>query len=163
MTGVNRKRKWENFRREVIELDGSQCVRCGKSPDTGAVLHVHHKSYMTGRDYWDYPLEMMETLCAGCHAKEHDIITPDCGWSLVSDDNLGSRVGTCDYCGNSLRYTFHIHHPNWPAMNVGSDCCDQLTGTGEASKSERQRHNRESRRQRFIDSGGWALDAILFT
>ncbi len=86
MAGNSRKLKWEQFRREVIELDGGNCVRCGKAREDGAILHVHHKQYIDGREYWDYPIEMMETLCAGCHAKEHGIISPDCGWLLVGDD-----------------------------------------------------------------------------
>jgi hypothetical protein len=155
---LNRKQLWQKFRAQVVELDGYKCIRCGRSQDDGAVLHVHHKSYIVGQHYWDYPAEMMETLCAGCHAKEHGIISPDCGWVLSSDSDLGARIGACDYCGNSLRYTFHITHPNWPSMDVGSDCCNQLTRTDIATALERRRQTRDARRQRFVESGGWHYD-----
>ena len=158
MTTRSRKDAWQKFRAHVIELDKGKCIRCGKSKDDGSVLHVHHKAYIEGRNYWDYPYEMVETLCAGCHAKEHGIISPDCGWSLISDSDLGGMDGICDYCGRALRYVFHIEHTNWPTMDVGRDCCDLLTQTDEATVRERKRKNVLARRERFIESGGWDLD-----
>jgi hypothetical protein len=145
------KGKWEKFRNEVIELDDCRCVRCGKSRDEGAVLQVHHKYYEPGRDYWDYPLSACETLCSGCHAKEHGIISPDTGWGFLSDHDLGSCCGICDYCGSSLRRSFAIRHPNWGSMDVGADCCDLLTGTDQASRKMDEHRKRAGRRLRFIE------------
>lgn len=153
---VSRKAEWQKFRSQIIELDGGGCVRCGKSPDEGAILHVHHKEYIAGRDYWDYPIETMETLCAGCHAKEHGIISPDCGWVLVNDEDHGF-IGeeSCNYCGAPLRYSYRIEHSNWPTMDVGRDCCNLLTRTSEASERERRRKTRDKRRKAFVESGDW--------
>jgi len=148
------KRLWESFRIQVIEADRGQCVRCQKSQSEGAVLHVHHKDYVPGRAYWDYPLEMMETLCAGCHAKGHGIISPDCGWTLLSDDVL-ANLQACDYCGTLHRYTFHVTHPNWPAMDVGCDCCNLLTQTKEASERENRMKTRAKRRGDFVTASHW--------
>ena len=153
----NAKGKWEKFRSEVIEIDDHRCVRCGKSPDEGAVLQVHHKYYERGREYWDYPLSACETLCSGCHAKEHGIISPDFGWELLSDCDLGSRCGTCDYCGNSLRHSYAIQHQNWGHMDVGEDCCNLLTATEEASRRIDEKKKRSGRRLRFIASPRWSL------
>jgi len=152
----NAKGKWEKFRSEVIEIDDHRCVRCGKSPDEGAVLQVHHKYYERGREYWDYPLSACETLCSGCHAKEHGIISPDFGWELLSDCDLGSRCGTCDYCGNSLRHSYAIQHQNWGRMDVGEDCCNLLTATEEASRRIDEHKKRSGRRLRFIESPRWS-------
>jgi DNA-directed RNA polymerase subunit RPC12/RpoP len=151
----SRKSLWERFRTEVAELDGNKCVRCGRSENDGAILHVHHKEYLAGREYWDYPPSLCETLCAGCHAKEHGIFSPDFGWVFVSEDDLGTIGGECDYCGHRLRYSYHIKHPNWPAMDVGCNCCDLLTQTKEASEREKRRRNLPERRKRFIESGDW--------
>jgi hypothetical protein len=153
----NVKGKWEKYRNEVIELDDCRCVRCGKSRDEGAVLQVHHKYYEPGRDYWDYPLSACETLCSGCHAKEHGIISPDTGWGFLSDHDLGSCCGICDYCGSSLRRSFAIRHPNWGSMDVGADCCDLLTGTEQASRKMDEHRKRAGRRLRFIQSSRWSL------
>ena len=155
----NAKGKWEKFRSEVIEIDDHRCVRCGKSRDEGAVLQVHHKYYEAGRRYWDYPLSACETLCSGCHAKDHGIISPDFGWEFLSDCDLGSRCGTCDYCGNSLRYSYAIQHPNWGRMDVGEDCCNLLTATEQASRRIDEHKKRSGRRLRFIGSPRWSLQA----
>lgn len=155
---ANHKRQWKKLRAEVIEADGGRCIRCGKTSADGATFHVHHKAYIDGRAYWDYPLAMLETLCAGCHAKEHGIISPDCGWTLVGDVDLGSRVGTCDYCGTSMRYVFTVSHPNWPTIDVGQDCCNELTKTDEADERLRSIKTRADRRGRFVGFADWAID-----
>lgn len=153
---ASRKVEWSRFRSQIIEIDKGRCVRCNRSQDEGAILHVHHKEYITGREYWDYPLEMMETLCAGCHAKEHGIISPDCGWNVVDDEDHGFLGGgSCDYCGTLLRYSYRVEHSNWPPMDVGEDCSNLLTRTSEASELGRQRKTRDKRREAFIESGGW--------
>ncbi len=151
------KKQWEQFRAQVIDADRGRCVRCQKSRGEGSILHVHHKTYIPGRAYWDYPFELMETLCAGCHAKDHGIISPDCGWVLVSDEVYGS-LQPCDYCGTLHRYSFHVTHPNWPPMNVGCDCCNLLTQTQEASEREHRMKTRARRREHFITSSQWQWD-----
>ena len=152
---VNRKHRWERFRDEVIELDGEKCVRCQKSREQGATLHVHHKEYIAGHEYWDYPPGMCETLCAGCHAKTHGILSPDFGWVLVGEEDSGSRTQNCDYCLNLIRHSFQIKHPTWGEMWVGTDCCDQLTQTDEGSRRLDKAQKYAARRKRFIDSPRW--------
>ena len=65
-----RELKWYDGRREeVIQRDGSKCVKCGKRGN----LDVHHKDGR-GRGYIgkiDNDLSNLITLCDGCHRKAH--------------------------------------------------------------------------------------------
>lgn len=60
--------KWQKKRLEILDRDNFECVVCGASDKP---LHVHHKKYIAGRDYWDYPDELLVTLCEDCHKKFH--------------------------------------------------------------------------------------------
>ncbi|MBN2607207.1 MAG: hypothetical protein JXR47_07710 [Thiotrichales bacterium] len=147
------KKDWKTFRNEVIELDGGQCVRCQKTAEEGAVLQVHHKRYIRGKFPWEYPFELCETLCKGCHAAEHGKIPPKTGWEYAGSDDLGDLIGTCEYCGSPLRYIFYISHEKWPTLEVGTVCCDNLTGTETASTQRRQK----DREINFLNSSRWKV------
>lgn len=146
-----RNKKWIDFRDEVITLDGGRCRRCPRSEADGEVLQVHHLQYYPGTPIWKYPLKDVLTLCMGCHAREHGIIRPSSGWHLVADEVLDERSGICNLCGTSIRFLFHIDHPNWEGMTVGTYCCDNLTETKEASQNVR--------RQNFVNSAKWRIEA----
>lgn len=149
-----RNSRWQRFRAEVIELDGGVCCRCGQGePD--AVLQVHHKTYIKGRMPWDYPYDLCETLCRGCHAAEHGLIPPRIGWTYLGDQDLGDLCGTCEYCGNEIRYVFYIHHPHWEPLEVGTVCCDNLTGTELASNRIDSVQRYRGRLSRFLSSARW--------
>lgn len=149
------KERWNSFRAEVIELDGRVCTRCGRGPEEYAVLQVHHKKYIHGRDPWEYPYELCETLCKGCHAAEHGKIPPKVGWIYLGEEDLGDLIGVCDFCGNRIRYSFAICHEHWEPMEVGTICCDHLTGTRLASSYMESIHRFEQRKARFISSIRW--------
>jgi len=146
------KHQWFTFRAEVIELDDNRCRHCGRSAADGAILQVHHKLYVPRRLPWEYPYTDCETLCKGCHASEHGIIRPSFGWHLLGDDDLGDHTESCEACQTEIRYVFFIHHPHWEPLSVGTDCCDRLTGTLEASEHRRF----HSRLSRFIASIRWS-------
>ncbi|MGB4335970.1 MAG: HNH endonuclease [Chromatiaceae bacterium] len=143
--------KWIAFRSEIIELDGGACIRCGRSREVGAILQVHHKQYFKDRAPWDYEYKLCETLCKACHAAEHGFIPPRTGWDFVCEGDLGDLSGICELCGNKIRYVFHIQHPHWEPMVVGTVCCDNLTGTEIATNLR----NRSERLVRFIKSKRW--------
>lgn len=147
--------EWVRFREEVIKLDGGRCVRCYRSREDGVVLQVHHTGYVHGRKPWEYGHTECETLCKGCHAAEHGIITPKSGWMLLGSDDLGDLCGNCEYCGTQLRYTYAVIHPAWGAMAVGTDCCDKLTGTAIASEHHEKYIKMLERRKRFVSSKRW--------
>ena len=125
---------WARFRGEVIKLDGQRCVRCSRGRSDDVVLQVQHKRYIPGRKPWEYTHSDCETLCKGCHAEELGIIMPSSGWLLLATDDLGDLNGNCELCGTALRYSYAIVHPGWGSMAVGTDCCDKLTGTTDASE-----------------------------
>jgi len=154
MNNQYRNNRWIKFREEIIELDGGACTRCRKSRESGFILQVHHKKYLPGKALWEYPLDLCETLCKGCHAAEHGEIRPETGWECVGDDDLGGLYGTCDRCNTEIRYVFFVQHPKWEPMAVGIICCDDLTGTKVAS--EKRKH--EERLSRFIKSKRWSED-----
>lgn len=149
------RKNWNRFRDEVLEQDDSKCVRCGRSKSGGATLQIHHKEYLPGKQPWEYPYSLCETLCKGCHAKHHGKIQPDTGWNWVGYEDLGGLDGVCEFCGTSIRYVFLIEHPRWPSLEVGEYCCDHLTLTTEASDGLREVKRQQERRNRFINSKRW--------
>lgn len=151
--GINyQNKKWLDFRSEIFELDGYACVRCGRSQETGAILQVHHKQYFKNRAPWDYEYKLCETLCKACHAAEHGLIPPRTGWDYMYENDLGDLSGTCELCGNGIRYVFYIQHPHWEPMAVGTVCCDNLTGTETATNLRKY----SDRLSRFLKSNRWA-------
>jgi ribosomal protein S27AE len=156
MTSQTRSHEWYKFRDRIIERDGDMCVRCGRGGADGIILQVHHKEYITGRKLWEYPDDYCETLCRGCHAAEHGIVPPRNGWEFIFDEDLGEMDGICENCGAELRYVFYVHHPSWGIIGVGTNCCDNLTGTEIASNKKR----REDRKARFIKSTRWKYSRI---
>jgi hypothetical protein len=149
------KKKWSDFRKRIIERDNDMCVKCKRSnPD--AILQVHHKKYIKGRMPWDYPEELCETLCKGCHAIEHGKIPPNMGWEFLFEDDLSGLTGNCKYCGTNIRYVFSIFHHKWGVMEVGTICCDNLTATKLASNSMESKTRYPNRLKRFIESTRWS-------
>ena len=146
---------WNSYREEIIEADGGCCTQCGRGREDGVVLQVHHKRYIKGRMPWEYAFSDCETLCKGCHAIEHGLIPPREGWELIGDDDLGDLVGECELCGTAIRYVFLVQHENWPALEVGTVCCDHLTGNDEASKYMKGIKSHEKRLETFINSKRW--------
>lgn len=145
-------KEWAAFREEIIGLDSAACVECGRSRLDGVVLQVHHKRYIRGRKPWEYAHADCETLCKGCHAREHGEIRPSTGWVYAGEDDLGDLTGTCELCSSAIRYVHHVQHPHWEPMGVGTVCCDNLTGTQEAAEARR----RLGRLKRFITSPNWS-------
>lgn len=60
--------RWVERSREIMKRDNFTCQLCGKS---NTKLNVHHIKYIKGKDYWDYPEELLMTVCEVCHQKIH--------------------------------------------------------------------------------------------
>lgn len=58
---------WQRKRLFILTRDAFKCQMCG---DTTTTLHVHHRHYLPFRDPWDYPDDLLVTLCDPCHKKE---------------------------------------------------------------------------------------------
>lgn len=151
MANLYADKQWAAFREQVIELDGGVCVECGRGRPDGVALQVHHKHYISGRKPWQYDPSDCETLCQGCHAREHGEIRPDSGWEYIGEDDLGDLAGNCELCGTAIRYVHYVLHKHWEQMGVGTNCCDALTGTREATEARR----RLGRFRRFLASSKW--------
>jgi hypothetical protein len=139
-------------------LDDYACTKCYKRASDGVVLHVHHKRYLAGRKPWEYPHHLCATMCSGCHAVEHGIIPPKFGWELVGYDDHGDLIGECDYCNTAIRYSFMVTHPKWRTLEVGEQCCDNLTCTLAASDHMESLRRHLDRRKRFVSSPRWQKD-----
>lgn len=146
---------WIRFREDVIKLDGGKCTQCLRSRADGVVLQVHHKRYVSGRKPWEYGFDECETLCRGCHGAEHGKVMPRRGWECLGYDDLGDLIGKCELCGTDLRYLYLVQHPQWPAMEVGTDCCDNLTGSVDASEHLDAYKKHADRVKRFVCSPRW--------
>lgn len=60
--------RWQRRRLEVFQRDNFTCQanKCGATTET---LEVHHMEYIN-IPIWDYPDDMLVTLCYKCHDKE---------------------------------------------------------------------------------------------
>lgn len=119
---------WYNFSNTVQHRDNYRCLKCGRR-NFETILQTHHKIYKPGLQPWQYALSDCITLCKGCHAREHGIVEPDKGWTLISIDDLGGLYGTCERkgCGTDIRYEHITYHPKWGYKSVGSTCIEHLT------------------------------------
>ena len=152
-----RSSEWKIFRDDALHLSNWRCERCTSSKAGGAILHVHHRFYVTGRKPWEYSHEDCEVLCQSCHAQEHGFIPPKTGWDFVGYADLGSPDMNCEYCGTEIRHVFMIQHPKWMTLEVGEICCDNLTTTDVATTYMVTRKRLLSRRKRFVSN--WKSDA----
>jgi len=56
--------RWLAKRIEILKRDDMTCQECN---DKTKPLHIHHRNYEKGHEPWDYPNEMLLTLCEDCH------------------------------------------------------------------------------------------------
>ena len=152
-----KKIEWKEFRQNVIESDDFKCTSCNRTAKE-VVLQVHHKFYIKGKLPWEYGTENCITLCKGCHASEHGIIKPKIGWDYVGEEDLEDLIGNCENCGTSIRYVFLISHWKWGFQEVGTLCCDHLTGTEIASNQRESKQRYKSRKSRFVSSKRWKIE-----
>lgn len=139
----------------MLERDDCRCTRCGRTEGAGVILQIHHKHYIPGRKPWEYAYRDCEVLCRGCHGEIHGKVRPSCDWHCFGDADLGELCGKCELCGKELRYVFYISHPHWEPMEVGTNCCDNLTGTRCASNRMESINRYRQRQARFVGSVRW--------
>ena len=65
--------RWKAKRNEIMARDNGCCVICKSSDE----LQVHHRQYQFVKSAngfkvpWDYPNELLITLCTSCHQRGH--------------------------------------------------------------------------------------------
>lgn len=64
---------WKAKRKEILERDGYKCRVCSSSDE----LQIHHRQYhfikatKQFKPPWDYPENLLITLCSKCHSRGH--------------------------------------------------------------------------------------------
>jgi hypothetical protein len=59
--------RWQKKRLEILQRDNWTCQICY---DTESMLVVHHRKYLDNTLPWDYPNNILVTLCESCHQCE---------------------------------------------------------------------------------------------
>lgn len=62
--------RWQQKRLKILERDKWKCQKTNCSTPE-YLLQVHHLDYFPGIKPWDYPDDMLLTLCDNCHGKEN--------------------------------------------------------------------------------------------
>lgn len=154
-----RKPSWLERRKQIIQLDGEICCLCGRH-EPEVVLQVHHKKYISGHKPWEYKQEDLITLCKGCHAREHNIISntiPQDGWIYVDCEDLGGLYGKCEICKTEFRHEHYLYHPKYGYISVGCECANKLLNNTQASIKEVELKLEAKRLERFLNSPKWKL------
>jgi len=81
--------RWQKKRLEILQRDEWTCQLCD---DTKSTLVVHHKRYIAGREPWDYPNELLITLCETCHEVEMDNGQADDLKAMVQENFLSTDI-----------------------------------------------------------------------
>jgi hypothetical protein len=83
--------RWQKKRLEIMQRDEFKCKCCG---DDESTLNVHHKYYIPNKAPWDYPENLLVTLCESCHKIEEDskFIITDFTKVLLGDGRLNSDL-----------------------------------------------------------------------
>ena len=77
-------RKWARLRQDILHRDGYRCRKCGGSRQRGGDgLQVHHIKPVYRHPELSYDERNLETLCRGCHAREHG--RPETEWTIYRD------------------------------------------------------------------------------
>jgi hypothetical protein len=66
-----KNKSWQKRRLEILNRDKWDCQNpyCEHLSD---ILEVHHKDYIPGHKIWEYPDDMLISLCSACHGKEQE-------------------------------------------------------------------------------------------
>lgn len=69
-----KSKRWQKLRREKL-IQNPLCERCMSKGIYNSAYIIHHKDYVTDKNYMDdtvfYNLDNLESLCIECHNKEH--------------------------------------------------------------------------------------------
>ena len=67
-------KRWQRLRKQKLILNPT-CERCAKRKIYVPAYFVHHKEYITDKNYEDdnvfFNIDNLESLCKKCHQREH--------------------------------------------------------------------------------------------
>lgn len=112
--------RWQKKKTEILKRDKFTCRLC---KDTETTLHVHHKEYINGNAPWDYPNDLLITLCEHCHSVLYnsDKVIDDklIGSFCKDNDNnyikiysRNKRIAIHYYVNNEFRQSFLVNIDN---------------------------------------------------
>lgn len=73
--------RWQQRKNEILRRDGNKCQNRSCKSKLFTSLQVHHFYYFTGRMPWEYPDDMLITLCKYCH--EHELQRNKAEWYML--------------------------------------------------------------------------------
>jgi hypothetical protein len=117
--------RWQKKRLKILDRDDWACQSCGDSEST---LHVHHKIYKKC-DPWDYPDEVLITLCETCHDEETWDINSICQClvNLVKTHFLSSQIINISHGFSQLKL---LHSPEVVAGTIEMMLTDETIQRG---------------------------------
>jgi hypothetical protein len=87
--------RWQRKRLEIFQRDGWECIHCGSSR---RMLCCHHVKYIEGLEPWEYPDDLLLTLCETCHDMLKGVRP---GSVMLCGGGGYSYDGRCPWCGSS--------------------------------------------------------------
>ena len=112
--------RWQKRRLEIFERDNWTSQICGTKDK---MLHVHHIAYIKNRKPWDYPDNLLITLCEDCHEQEHNLYS----WILSEIDSMrneGVLLGEIYEVLNSTHFRMR-----WNQFRI-KEVCDGMLPNG---------------------------------
>lgn len=95
--------RWLQKKAEILIRDNYTCQKCGIKSH----LNVHHKHYESGKLAWEYPDEVLVTLCRDCHENEHEIVPyPKVGKIYKFHHSDYENDMLCYFVDNKRKYVY---------------------------------------------------------
>ncbi len=116
--------RWQRKRLEVMQRDDFACQKCGAKDKT---LNVHHMIYRKGAEPWEYPLNLLLTLCEPCHEEESYQAKEKATQRLL--EALAVR-GAHAYIIDKLAVFIEVAGMLWYPCEDGSDVEEQTVDIG---------------------------------
>lgn len=101
--------RWQKKRLEIMQRDEWECRGCHDKNNT---LNVHHLKYINSNEPWDYPDDLLITLCEECHEIYHlpfDILNND---AILKIDDFFKIENTERLCKIYFK-AIENHEGNW--------------------------------------------------
>lgn len=106
--------RWQKKRLEIFNRDNWTCQHC---KDTTTQLEIHHTDYWPGKEPWEYPGDMLITVCRNCHQVEqarfkyeNDLITAlrAKGFHAMEIGAMSQMVHMFDHFRNNLKHSIKL-------------------------------------------------------
>jgi hypothetical protein len=136
--------RWQRKRLEILERDNWCCQRCFDSEST---LAVHHFRYIPGTEPWDYPAELLITLCEECHTIEYQMMPEEIA-SLI--EQIKEKGFFHDQV-NEIAHGFNALRSNGPPYM--SSVIEYFLSTADVFKLVEELYFNEMRRTREAKNG----------